>query len=37
MMGLLIKSEIFAAKIFIPQENSLFSVDLPDVVMKILL
>lgn len=37
MMGLLIKSEIFAAKIFIPQENSLFSVDLPDDVVKILL
>ena len=36
-MGLLINSETFVVKIFIPQENSLCSVDLPDDVMKILL
>ena len=37
MMGLLIKSETFVVKIFISQENSLCSVDLPDDVMKTLL
>ena len=36
-MGLLIKCETFVVKIFISQENSLCSVDLPDDVMKTLL
>ena len=36
-MGLLINSETSVVKVFIPQENSLCSVDLPDDVMKILL